>query len=82
MQIFEYPYIIITILILCFIILVVIGVYFAIKGAKTANGIEERDFINISKLETVFEKSGKLQEDRSVFYVKIILIQFVAFNVK
>ena len=76
MQIFEYPYIIITIMVLCFIILTAIGIYFAIRGAKTANGNEEKDFINISKLETVFEKSGRLQEDRCVCYAKVSLDNF------
>ena len=50
MQLFEYPYIIITILVLCFIVLTAIGIYFAIRGAKTAAGSEEKAFINISKL--------------------------------
>ena len=76
MQIFEYPYIIITILALFFIVLVVIGIYFAIKGAKTANGSEEKDFINISKLEASFEKSGKSKEDRCILYAKISLDNF------
>lgn len=76
MQIFEYPYIIITILVFCFILLAVIGIYFAIKGAKTVNGKEEKDFINISKLETAFNKSGKMHEDRCVFYAKVSLDNF------
>ena len=76
MQIFEYPYIIITIFVLCFIFITAIGIYFAIRGAKTANGIEEKDFINISKLETIFEKSGKLKEDRCILYAKVSLDNF------
>ena len=76
MQLFEYPYIIITILVLCFIVLITIGIYFAIRGAKTAAGSEEKAFINISKLEASFEKSGKLREDRCVFYAKVSLDNF------
>ena len=76
MQIFEYPYIIITLLILFFIILTAVGIYFAVRGAKTAKGSEEKDFINISKLEASFEKSGKLHEDRCVFYAKVSLDNF------
>ena len=76
MQLFEYPYIIITILVLCFIVLITIGIYFAIRGAKTAVGSEEKAFINISKLEANFEKSGKLREDRCVFYAKVSLDNF------
>ena len=78
MQIFEYPYIIITILLLWFIVLTGIGIYFAIRGAKTAKGNEEKDFINISKLESAFEKSGKLHEDRCVLYVKVSLDNFIS----
>ena len=76
MHIFEYPYIIITILVLCFIVLTAIGIYFAVRGAKTAKGSEEKDFINISKLEAAFEKSGKLHEDRCIFYAKVSLDNF------
>ncbi len=76
MHIFEYPYLIITIMILCFLFLTAIGIYFAIKGAKTANGKEEKDFVSISKLESAFLKSGKLKEDRCVFYAKISLDNF------
>lgn len=76
MQIFEYPYIIITILVLCFIVLVAIGIYFAIKGAKTANGNEEKEFMSIRKLENAFEKSGKSKEDRCILYTKVSLDNF------
>ncbi len=76
MQIFEYPYIIITILVLCFIFLTVAGIYFALRVVKTANGREEKDFINISKLESGFAKSGKMREDRSVFYISVSLDNF------
>ena len=76
MQIFDYPYIIITILVLCFIVLAAIGIYFAIKGAKTVNGSEEKDFVNISKLETLFVKSAKTKEDRCIIYAKISLDNF------
>lgn len=76
MQIFEYPYIIITILVLCFIFLTAIGIYFAIRGVKTANGKDENDFINISKLESGFEKAGKLREDRCVIYISVSLENF------
>ena len=76
MQIFEYPYIIITILVICFILLSVVGIYFAIRGAKTATGSQEKDFISISKLESAFEKSRKSKEDRCIFYAKVSLDNF------
>lgn len=76
MQIFEYPYIIITVLVFCFILLTAVGIYFAIRGAKTANGSEEKNFINISKLEAAFAKSGKEKESRCIFYAKVSLDNF------
>ena len=76
MQIFEYPYIIITILVLGFIVLSAIGILFAMKGAKTAKGQEEKGFVSVNKLENLFEKSGKLQEDRCVLYIKVSLDNF------
>ena len=76
MQIFEYPYIIITIFVLCFIILSVIGIIFAIKGVKTANGADEKDFTNISKLEGSFAKAAKLRESRTVLYISVSLDNF------
>ena len=76
MQIFEYPYVIIAILILCFIILTAISIYFALRGAKTVKNSEEKDFISISKLESTFTKSGKSHKDRCVLYAKVSLDNF------
>ncbi len=76
MQIFEYPYVIITLFVLCFIILAAIGIIFAIKGAKTAAGVDEKNFTNLSKLESGFEKSGKLRENRCIVYIGVSLDNF------
>ena len=76
MQIFEYPYIIITILVLFFIAIAAVGVYFAVRGVKTASGKDEKDFINISKLENDFAKSGKSRENRCVLYIGVSLDNF------
>ena len=76
MQIFEYPYIIITILAICFVFITAIGIYFAVRGTKTAMGSEEKDFININKLENAFEKSGKIREDRCILYAMVSLDNF------
>ena len=80
MQIFEYPYIIISILILCFVAITAVGIYFALRGIKTANGKDENDFVNISKLENNFEKSGKARIDRSVFFINVSLDNFRNLN--
>ena len=60
MQLFDYPYIIITILILCFIALTAIGIYFAVRGAKTAKGKEEKDFV--IKMKERFPRIMKLDK--------------------
>lgn len=71
MQIFEYPYIIITIFVLCFVFLAAIGIYFARRGVKMASGHSENDFTNISKIEKDFKKLGQLRTDRSVMYISV-----------
>ncbi len=76
MQLFEYPYIIITIFILCFVLITAIGIYFAMRGVKTATGNDEKEFTSISKMENQFEKSGKLRENRCVLYINVSLDNF------
>ena len=73
MRIFEYPYVIISITVICFFLLGGIGIYFAVRGLKTANDEEEYDFTNISKLESSFAKSGKRRENRCVMYISVFL---------
>ena len=76
MQIFEYPYVIITILLFCFVLLGAVGIYFAVRGVKTASGKEENDFTNISKVESAFAKAVKLRGDRCVVYISVYLDNF------
>ena len=71
MQIFEYPYVIITIFIICFVLLGAFGVYFAIRGVKTANGHAEDDLSSVSKLESAYIKAGKQRGDRCIMYIGI-----------
>jgi len=73
MQIFEYPYVIITLLFFCFIILGAVGLYFAVQGIKTAKGTEENDFSNVSKLEINFDKFGKSHLNRCLIYISVSL---------
>lgn len=73
MKIFEYPYVIITILAIFFILMGLIGLYFTIKSVKTAKGTAEKSFCGIGKIENDFEKAGALQKKRSVIYVSISL---------
>lgn len=76
MHFFEYPYVIITILVLGFLLLGAVGIYFAVRGVKTANGKEERDFTNVSGVESRFAKSKKLRGDRCIVYISVFLGNF------
>ena len=77
MQIFENPYVIIAIFVACFAVLASIGIYFAIRGMKTAKGTdEETDFSNINKLESNYIKCGKQRENRCVFFISVSLDKY------
>ena len=71
MRIFDYPYFIITIFAMCFIVLAAIGIYFARRGVKMAESQTENDFTTISKMESDFKKAGKLRADRYVLYIAV-----------
>ena len=73
MKIFEYPYVIITILALFFIVMGLIGLYFTMKSVKTAKGTAEKSFCGIGKIENDFEKAGALRKNRSVVYICVSL---------
>ena len=71
MRIFEYPYVIITILAMIIILMGLIGLYFTLKSVKTSKGTVGKGFCGIGKIENDFEKfSGK---NRSVVYVSMPL---------
>ena len=73
MKIFEYPYVIITILALFFIVMGLIGLYFTMKSVKTAKGTVEKSFCGIGKIENDFEKAGALRKNRCVVYISLSL---------
>jgi len=73
MKFFEYPYVIITILAMIFLVMVIIGLYFTMKSVKTAKGTAEKGFCGIGKIENDFEKAGALRENRCVVYISISL---------
>lgn len=73
MQIFEYPYVIITILVICFLLMGLMGLYFTIKSVKTAKGMSEQGFCSVGKVENAFEKAGALRKNRCVVYISISL---------
>ena len=73
MQIFEYPYVIITILVMFFLLMSVIGLYFTMKSVKTAKGTVAKSFCGIGKIENDFEKAGAARKNRCIVYISISL---------
>ena len=73
MKFFEYPYVIITILAIFFLVMGLIGIYFTMKSVRTAKGSTEKSFCGIGKIENDFEKAGALQKNRSIIYISISL---------
>ena len=73
MQIFEYPYVIITILVMCFLAMGIIGLYFTTKSVKTANGTVEKSFCGIAKIKSDFEKAGETRKKRCIVYISVSL---------
>ncbi len=71
MQIFEYPYVIITILAMIFLAMGLIGLYFTMKSVKTAKGTAEKSFCGIGKIENDFEKASALRKNRCLIYISI-----------
>lgn len=73
MRIFEYPYVIITILAMIFLLMGLIGLYFTMKSVKTAKGTAEKSFCGIGKIESDFEKAGDMRENRCLVYISLSL---------
>ncbi len=73
MQIFEYPYIIITILAIFFLVMGLIGLYFTMKSVNTSKGTAEKSFCGIGKIENDFESSRALRKKQCVIYISVSL---------
>ena len=73
MNVFEYTYVIITILAIFFLVMGLIGLYFTVKSVKTAKGTAEKSFCGIGKIESDFEKAGAQRKNRSLVYISISL---------
>ena len=71
MKFFEYPYVIITILAIIFLVMGLIGLYFTLKSVKTAKGTAEKSFCGLGKIETDFEKARIDRKNRCVVYISI-----------
>ncbi len=80
MKIFEYPYVIITIFVMCFAVMSIIGISCAIRGVRTAAGKADDEFSSLSKLGKDYKKAGKLRVNRSVLYIGVSLENFRRLN--
>lgn len=70
MHVFENPYIIIASLAIGVVVLAAIGICFAVRGLRAANGQTERSFTSISKMESRFKAMGK-SSSRLVLYINL-----------
>ncbi len=70
MHVFENPYIIIASLAIGVLVLAAIGICFAVRGLRAANGQTERSFTSISKMESHFKAMGK-SRSRLVIYINL-----------
>lgn len=73
MHFFEYPYVIITILLIIFFVMGLIGIYFTIKSVKTSKGTAEKSFCGIGKIESDFEKAVAIRKNCCVVYISLSL---------
>ncbi len=73
MKFFEYPYVIITILVIFFFIMALVGLYFTVKSVRTAKGTAEKSFCGIGKIENDFERNGASGKNRCVLYISVSL---------
>lgn len=73
MKFFEYPYVIITILLMLILVMGLIGLYFTIKSVRYAKGAAEKSFCGIGKIENDFEKASANGKHRCVLYVSVSL---------
>ena len=73
MQFFEYPYVIITILVMVFLVMGLIGLYFTMKSVITAKGAVEKGFCGIGRIENDFEKAVAARKNSCVVYISVSL---------
>lgn len=71
MNLFEYPYVIITILAIIILLMMLIGLYFTLKSVKTAKGTAQKSFCGIGKIENDFERAVASRKNRSVVYISV-----------
>jgi len=73
MHIFEYPYVIITILVMIIILMGLIGLYFTVKSVRTSKETAAKGFCGLGKIENDFERAGKRPAVRGIVYISASL---------
>ena len=73
MPFFEYPYVIITGLLIIVFVMGLIGLYFTMKSAKTAKSAAPKGFCPIGKLEHYYDKDETTPTSRCLVYVSVSL---------
>lgn len=71
--IFHYPYIIITIFVMVFIGMGLVGLYFMMKSVKASKGTVAKNFCSLSKIETDFIKAVDSRRNHTIIYISISL---------
>lgn len=73
MNLFEYPYIIITILAIIIILMGLIGLYFTLKSVRTAKDSVEKSFCSLGRIENDFKKAVSTGKSCSIVYISLSL---------
>ncbi len=68
---FEYPYILLTILVLCVLVLGGVGAYFAMQGVRTAKGTAGADFVNSARLKKHYDAFVRNRAQRCMLYIML-----------
>ena len=73
MQFFEYPYIMIPILIGCLFVVGGVVIFIVARGLKRTNYEAGNSFYKLNTLENSYTKAGRLRENRSIMYIGVFL---------
>lgn len=69
MFIFEHPFVIAGLLIICFIIMGIFGILFAVNGINAAKKNDVPEFLSVNNVKNLFERLSKSGECKSIIYI-------------
>lgn len=69
MFIFDYPFVIAGLLIICFIVLGILGIRFVANGIKAVKKNYMPEFLSVNKVKNLFERLSKSGGSRSIIYI-------------